>query len=888
MPDIAPKLFDPALLTDADKSKTPELRHYKNILKQSSDKLQTLFENNAPAAELVHARALGIDRILQHIWQHYFADNSQIALVAVGGYGRGELHPASDIDLLLLLRGNDHAKLKEPIRDFLTFLWDIGLEIGQSVRTIKECVKEAKQDITVATNLMEARLLTGPADLLEKLQQKIGPNKIWPSDKFFQGKLEEQKQRHRRFHDSAYNLEPNIKENPGGLRDLQVVGWVAKRHFGADTLYELVTHEFLTEQEYQTLMKCQNFLWHIRNGLHLMNKRREDRLLFDYQRKLARAFNYKDDEKRLAVEKFMKDYYRTVMELSRLNEMLLQLFDEQILNAGQKARIIPLNRRFQTNNGFIETTSETVFKYYPFAILEMFLILAQNRQIRGVRAQTIRQIRNHSELIDETFRKDVRCHSLFMEIFRQPVGLTHELRRMNRYGVLARYIPAFGDIVGQMQHDLFHVYTVDEHTMFVVRNLRRLTVADYRHEFPLCSELLERIPKPELLYLAGFFHDIAKGRGGDHSRLGAEDAQLFCQRHSLSRYDTNLVAWLVANHLLMSTTAQRRDISDPEVVNVFAGEVASQERLDYLYLLTVADIRGTSPSVWNSWKDSLLKELYFATSRALRRGLNNPVGQDEYIRGIKAAAREKLAKKAIARQQTDTFWDRMDDEYFIRYSADEIAWHTYAFCRANDEDFPLILIRKKTHRGGTELFVCARDKKYIFALITATLGNLRIDVTDARIITSDHGYTLDTFIILEEDGQTITDSHRFDDIRERLKPLLSNPNYEDLLRAQPQHMSSRVLKQFDLKTQVTFGTDTRNHRTMVEVIARDRPGLLARIALALVDNNCRLQNAKIATFGERAEDIFYITDSHNQPIDNVAQLTKLKETIIEYLDESKT
>jgi len=880
-----PKEIDWERFDENFKNSKDPINLFRQTLKEARQLLKIRFEENYPADQLVIQHAITVDNLLKRAWYHFIGkDEDKIALIAVGGYGRGELHPASDIDLLILLKGNYHEQYAARIQGFLTFLWDIGLEVGQSVRSVKECVVEAKRDITVATNLMEARHLCGEQKHYLKLQKKIGPNKIWPSRKFFQAKLNEQIQRHHRFGDTAYNLEPNIKENPGGLRDIQVIGWVAKRHFGATTLHDLVDHDFLNENELETLVECQNFLWRIRIGLHLLSGRREDRLLFDHQRSLAKQFGYQDDEQRLAVEKFMKDYYRTVLELNRLNEMLLQLFDEEILTKRERVRIKKINKRFQNRNGFLEASYSKVFEHYPFALLELFLIMAQHQELRGVRAGTIRLIRENLWRIDDEFRNDMRCQSLFMEVFKQPVGLTHELRRMNRYGILATYIPAFGRIVGQMQHDLFHVYTVDEHTMFLVRNLRRFTVTEFSNEYPLCSKLIKDIPKQELLYLAGFFHDIAKGRGGDHSELGAQDAIEFCKLHGLSQYDTNIVAWLVQNHLVMSTTSQRKDISDPDLINEFAAYVGSQDKLNYLYLLTVADIRATSPSLWNNWKDSLLSELYFATSRAFRRGLENPIELSDKIAEIKSSTLDELLKQGVDEHAIQKFWSNLDDDYFMRHSQDEIVWQSTAFINSKPEDLPLILVREKTARGGTELFVCMPDAKYIFALITAGIERLGLNIIDARIFTSRDGYALDTFILLENNGDVITNPHRIEDINRKLHSLLDKPTYSNLQANQPGRSISRQLKHFPIATEIKFHSDTRNLFTTMEVVTQDQPGVLARIAMALVECKAEVLNAKIATFGERAEDIFYITDENNNPIESVEQLNILRDKIIELLD----
>lgn len=865
---------------------------FRKALENANKILTERFHSQVPVADLVHQRAQFIDQLLIRAWLHYLTNNNQtdnstaIALVAVGGYGRGELHPASDIDLLILLDNNDSKQHDEGIEKFLMLMWDIGLEVGHSVRTVNDCLTQAQLDITVVTNLMEARLIYGSKELFQQMKDKVGPDTVWSGRDFFQAKLEEQIARHHRFGDTAYNLEPNIKENPGGLRDIQVIGWVVKRHFSAITLHDLVEHGFLTEDEYHTLESSQNFLWKIRFALHSLTGRREDRLLFDNQRILADQFGYQDTEHRLAVEHFMKEYYRTVMELNRLNEMLLQLFNEVILNTGEKIEIKPINNRFQSRNGYIEVTSENIFARYPFALLEIFLILEQHTELKGVRAETIRLIRSHTYLINDKFRNDLRCQSLFMEIFRQPRGLTHELRRMNRYGVLASYLPAFANIVGQMQHDLFHVYTVDEHTMFLVRNLRRFTVKEFEHEFPLCSMIIKTIPKLELLYIAGLFHDIAKGRGGDHSTLGAQDAINFCQHHELSNYDTNLVAWLVRNHLYMSTTAQRRDISDPEVIQEFSNYVGNQEKLDYLYLITVADIRATSPTLWNAWKNSLLLDLYYAATRAFRRGLGNPESLSERINESKNQALQQLTKQGVDEKRITKYWSHLEDDYFIRHSADEIVWHAAAILTPKDLQLPIILVREQTQRGGTELFVCAKDVRYVFATITATLGRLGLSITDARITTSALGYTLDTFIVLEKDGDIITNKHRIDEIIKELHRLLIAPDIKHIFDSTTNLPMPRQLKHFPLATKVMFRPDEKNQRTIMEVVARDQPGLLAMIAGALVKCDVRLQNAKIATFGERAEDIFFITNKDQTAIDDENKQDQIKNEIIKMLSNT--
>ena len=878
--------FDPALFASQLKVSSNPVKLFRDTLQDARSTLEYRFLDGEEVTHLVSHHAQFIDQILLQAWSWQLNDlvqAPQIALVAVGGYGRGELHPHSDIDIMILADEAVLSATGQALERFLLFLWDIGLEVGHSVRTLHDCVEQAKGDITVATNLMEARLLDGPVALFDAMREQTSQQHIWCGRSFFQAKWDEQITRHRKFHDTAFNLEPNIKEGPGGLRDIQTIGWVAKRHFGADTLANLISHGFINQSEYQSLEQGQAFLWRIRYGLHLLAKRREDRLLFDHQRKLARQFGYQDEGPRLAVEQFMKDYYRTVLELARLNEMLLQLFQEEILHEGQYAEAQPINPRFQARHGFIEVRDAQVFQREPEALLEIFLILAQRPALRGVRAGTIRLIRQHRHLIDEEFRHSDKSRELFMALLRQTQGVTHELRRMNRYGILAAYLPAFGQVVGQMQHDLFHVYTVDEHTLFVVRNLRRFTVPEFHYEFPLCSHISQQLAKPELLYITGLFHDIAKGRGGDHSELGAVDAETFCREHGLSEFDTRLVVWLVRNHLLMSTTAQRKDISDPDVINQFAQQVGSKDYLDHLYLLTVADIRATSPNVWNSWKDALLAELYHSTHKALRRGLSNPVAEGELIAEHMHNALRLLALQRIPEKQTKALWQRIDQEYFLRYNGAEIAWHTQGILGHKNPDAPLILLRQLTERGGTEIFLYTPIRLHQFATTTTLLDQLGLSIVSARIIPSTDNYTLDTYIVLEGDGQPIQGAYRLEEIRQQIRQLLLQP---ESASGTVQRQMARQLKHFNLKTRVLFHESPMADHSVMEVITSDRPGLLSRIARAMAECEVRLKTAKIATFGERVEDIFFITDHAGEPLADAQQLC-LIEHIVSALEDDQ-
>ena len=668
------ELFDPGQFQAELALKSSPIAAFKKAIAQADSVLQARFTGGRDIHKLIHDRAWFTDQILSQAWSRLAcAADPGIALLAVGGYGRGELHPHSDVDLLILLREGNADTYRDAIEQFLMLLWDIGLEVGQSVRSVEDCAQEARADITVITNLMESRTLAGDESLRQAMMQAIGSEHMWTDAEFFRAKRAEQQARHAKFNDTEYNLEPNVKSSPGGLRDIQTIGWVALRHFGTNDLRELVDQGFLNEPEYNILASGRAYLWKVRFALHTLAGRAEDRLLFDHQRTLAQLLGYEDSDAKLAVERFMQKYYRVVMSLSELNDLLMQHFEEILLRNAEAADIRPLNARFRVRNHYIEVTHPQVFKRTPFALLEIFLLMAQNPEIRGVRADSIRLLRDHRHLIDDAFRADIRNTSLFIELLRCQEGIHRNLRRMNRYGILGRYLPEFGKIVGQMQHDLFHIYTVDAHTLNLIKHLRKLGRPDYQEKYPLAWRIFCRLPKPDLLYIAGLYHDIAKGRGGDHSELGKVDAEAFCQRHQLPAWDSHLVGWLVENHLLMSTTAQRKDISDPDVIHDFAVKMGNQVRLDYLYVLTIADINATNPTLWNSWRASLLRQLYTETKRALRRGLENPPDREEQIRQTQQAALDILVRAGVDEDDAEALWAELGEDYFLRHTANDVA-----------------------------------------------------------------------------------------------------------------------------------------------------------------------------------------------------------------------
>ncbi|WP_308724181.1 [protein-PII] uridylyltransferase [Metapseudomonas otitidis] len=888
MPQVDPELFDRGQFQAELALKSSPIAAFKKAIRQAKDVLDARFANGRDIRRLVEDRAWFVDQILREAWARFdWSEDADIALLAVGGYGRGELHPYSDIDLLILLDSADHETFREPIEGFLTLLWDIGLEVGQSVRSVDECAEEARADLTVVTNLMESRTIAGPESLRRRMQEVTSPERMWPSKDFFLAKRQEQKARHAKYNDTEYNLEPNVKGSPGGLRDIQTILWVARRQFGSLNLHALVKEGFLVESECSMLASSQEFLWKVRYALHMLAGRAEDRLLFDHQRKLAGLLGFHGSDAKQAIEHFMQKYYRVVMAVAELSDLINQHFEEVILRSGENAVAQPLNSRFQLRDGYIEVAHPNVFKRTPFALMEIFVLMAQHPEIKGVRADTIRRLRDSRHLIDDDFRSDIRNTSLFIELCKSPQGIHRNLRRMNRYGILGRYLPEFGHIIGQMQHDLFHIYTVDAHTLNLIKHLRKLKWPELAEKFPLASKVIDKLPKPELIYIAGLYHDIGKGRGGDHSELGAIDAEAFCARHQLPAWDSRLVAWLVQNHLVMSTTAQRKDLSDPQVILDFARLVGDQTHLDYLYVLTVADINATNPSLWNSWRASLLRQLYTETKRALRRGLENPLDREEQIRQTQVAAIDILVRNGIDQDDAEQLWAQLGDDYFLRHTASDVAWHTEAILQHPDGNDPLVLIKETAQRefeGATQIFIYAPDQHDFFAVTVAAMSQLNLNIHDARIITSTSQFTLDTYIVLDTAGGSIgNDPARIQEIREGLIDALKNP---DEYPAIIQRRVPRQLKHFAFPPEVTISNDAQRPVTVLEVIAPDRPGLLARIGRIFLDFDLSLQNAKIATLGERVEDVFFITDADNQPLSDPELCQRLQAAIVSQLSEA--
>ncbi len=876
----APIFFDQKRFLEDLQSQNP-VDVFRNALSAAKSHFDNRFLEGGEAHALVNESAQFADVILSFAW-HQQEWDCNISLIAVGGYGRGELHPHSDIDLLILMRRNHGEAYRERIEKFLAFLWDIQLQIGHSVRSLSQCVVEAKADITVATNLMETRLICGNASLRDAMIEKTGPAKIWPSAKFYRGKIDEQRERHLKHDDTEYNLEPNIKEAPGGLRDIQLINWTAKRHFDVHRRSLLVHKGFLSEEEYLTLRRDEEFLWRVRYGLHHIAERGEERLLFDYQRKLATLLGYSDSDGKLAVEKFMQRYYQTVLSIRELTDVLLQYLDEVIYRENKAKVVTPINDRFVIRDEYIDTVSESTFAEHPSALLELFAIMGETESIKGIRASTIRQIRLHRKLIDEAFRSNPANRDLFMRILKAPYKLSWQLKRMNRYGILGNYLPEFGKIVGQTQHDLFHIYPVDVHTLELIRNIRRLVRPEIAAKFPVSAHIFKNMPKPELIIIAALYHDIAKGRGGDHSVLGAIDVAEFGEHHSLTAEEIKLLQWLVENHLLMSTISQREDISDPDVIYKFARHVGDQRHLDLLLVLTVADINATNPRLWTDWKGALMRNLYFETKRALHEGLEQPVDKLAWVNNAKDIALRLLAADGIDKSTATEIWGDVDDQFFLRERAEDIARFTKSILASTHK--PVILLRDVGVEisVATQIFVHTSEGENLFPIIAVILDKQRLNIVDARLQTTSDNRAFDVFYVLDEDDRPIgLDAKLSETIINALREGIINPasvNF-DINRRTP-----RQLKSFTMKTVVSLRNDKETNTSILQVITPDRPGLLAHLASIFSRYELILYNAKISTLGERVEDTFYIRNKHNQLIADTDVSSEIQQTICTELD----
>ena len=862
--------------------------NFKDILQKNNDDLHQQFMDDVDIVEILQARSHLIDGLLQEMWDKHQLDTlEQLSLVAVGGYGREEMHPASDVDLLVLLASEPDANTEAKLSDFVTELWDLGLEIGHSVRTLDECVEEATADLTIITNLIESRYVCGNLKLYQSLKDQSSPDKIWSSAEFFLAKITEQENRYKRFGDTAYRVEPNLKDGPGGLRDVQMIGWIVLREFGISslkTISKAQDNDLLNAYEYESLIEARDFLWKVRFVLHRLTGRKEDRLLFDHQRHLAHNFGYTDDEKNQSIESFMQSYYKTITKLERLNEMFLGLLREHILEDIKPASK-PINDYFSNENNYLNLTQVDRFESHPPTFLEVFHLLQLHPELKGLTPKTIRELRRNLHLIDDDFRKSEDHKALFIKIISQPERVNFVLRRMNRYAVLEAYIPAFSNIVGRMQYDLFHAFTVDDHTLNVVRNIRRLSTPKGAADDPFSSILFNKMDKPMILVLAGIFHDIAKGRGGSHSELGAIDALEFCRSHKLDEEDAQMVSWLVKQHLLLSGVAQRKDINDPEVIRELTAIVNTQERLDYLYVLTISDIKGTNPILLTTWKHSLLNELYHLASKFLSQKQEANVLVDEDLIKLQTDEKKRAILSRLEKENKDpsnciSFWGRFNDDYFQQFSKQRLFWHIEEI---SDNPFSgnIIRIADSHKKDGSVLLIYVQDQPELFVKVTSAIEQQRLDIVGASITSTKDDYDLHTFYLLDQEGKILDND---EDKQQLLDTIEMNLHQSQLSYNFDHHRMPRQLKHFDTKTTVKFALNEKLQQTVITIKTADCAGLLTRIGEVFNQQRLTIHTARITTLGEIAEDIFQVTSKSGKMIVDKDRHQKIADALKEKLE----
>ena len=825
--------------------------------------LATRFDEGEAAYRLSRARSDGVDALILEAWAQCMPVDAALSLFAVGGYGRRSLYPQSDVDLLVM--GDEAAQQGhgEAISAFIAMLWDAGVQVSHAVRSLTATREAATADIATQTALMDARWMTGEADAEAALLGAIAPEANWPPRDYYLAKREELRRRHARFGDTADNLEPNIKEGPGGLRDLQTLRWMAMRVYGIGGLAALEAMGKIGHDERETMLRAASELQQLRWGLHLVAGKREERLRFDYQRVLAARLNGLEDAGNGDVERMMQGFYRSAALVLRIGERLLQRFEEELEG---EAAPQPLGEGFELRGRWLAATDPAWPHGDAAQVFALFSTWAELPEATGLHSGTARALAEALPQVPAFHDADDALRARFMQLLQHPHAV-QTLKRMSQLGLLARWIPAFARVTGRMQFDLFHVYTVDQHTLALLGNFALFKQGADTERFSMAHEVWPRLRRPELLLLAGLFHDIAKGRGGDHSELGAVDAREFCLAHGLSEGDTELVAWLVLKHLLMSVTAQKQDIADPEVVQRFAETVADREHLDHLYLLTCADIAATSPKLWNAWKDRLLADLYVATRLALRRGLENPVAAAERIAETRASTRELLRAHGVTETQADALFLTMPEESFLRGHPDQVAWQAGVLARDVDADLHVAARALAGDEAGVlEVFVRSPDRDGLFAAIVATLDRAGLAIQQARLLHGPGGSVFDTFQCMPIDPQRPALAAQ---VEQRLRDALSRADLSEVRpprRTQPRH-----LQHFRIRPQVAFVDADHGRRTLMSLVCTDRPGLLADVAQTLRAHRLRVHDARIATFGERAEDVFQITDERDLPLDEPRQ-----------------
>ena len=846
---------------------------------EERQRLASLWETNHDPQAYLRAHTAVLDQAIRSMVTLHDLPTKDIAIIAVGGYGRAELFPFSDIDLLVLTTDacSENTETQEKISAFVTELWELRLTVGASVRSVSSFLSEATNDVSIATTYLESRCLWGNTALYTQSRQRF--METLDARRFFRDKMLELARRHQKFEDTPYSLEPNLKESPGGLRDLQVFLWCAQAAGVAESVTDMKTAGLITEREMHTLMACARHLETLRISLHLITKRAENRLLFDVQEELAKSLGYTETQQLRPSEALMKRYYLNAKAVVQMSVIQLQAIADRLFGSYDNVTPVPLERAFVARGDEMDIVNDEVFETDPNAILRLFYVYHSHPELTRLSTRLLRALWHASPNIDEAYRHNPIHQQTFLDILRMPKGTYHSLKLMNMWDVLGRFLPPFRQIVGQMQHDLYHIFTVDQHTLRVVRNIRRFARSEFAHEYPFCAQIMSELPDNWRLTLAGLYHDIGKGLGGQHSDIGAEKVTHFCQTFGLTQATTDFVAFLVREHLTMSQTAQKKDISDPDVVRSFVEVVKTKERLDALYLLTVADIRATSPKVWTPWKAQLLEALYRATL-AMMTGEDSAVSTEHTLIERKTKALDLLGTQ-VSDADREAFWQELNVVYFMRHTPEEIAWHTQTLAQHIHTPDPIIEIKRSERMGGILILLYLPDRKDLFLRAVAALGKSGLSVIDARVHTTHHGWALDTFLVT--DRYERDDPERLDaKIRKDLLTLLTS---DKPLPAVPKGKLSRRSKHFPTRTMVTTVPDESGRAWILNVICTDRPGLLYSISEVLARYGINLQTARIATLGERAEDVFLI-DSPTLSDDET--LLKLEADLVEAVTPPKS
>lgn len=829
-------------------------------------------------AHLLAQRSGEYDKILNQLWQDFKFDEEQLALIAVGGYGRQEMFPMSDLDILILYKENLTAEQQERISQFIQLLWDCHFDVGHSVRTISECIENGLNDLSIATNLLESRFICGNKALFDSLTVKLKDDSFWSSNDFFNAKLEEKKERYARYNNTAYNLEPDIKYSPGGLRDSHLLYWIALRHVGAKSLKDILDLNFIYPEEYQLLFSAQNFLFKMRYALHLVLKRYDNRLLFDRQLKVSEILGYSGQGNE-AVEAMMKNFFMYSQKIRQLSELLCQHYEETILLKNEEiATVEKIDDNFECINQRIKLRNPDCFATQPASILDLFYHLTQYKKAK-IHSSTLRHLRIALSKQSMPLVELPEAREKLINLMHQERCVERAFVPMHYHGVLSAYFEQWNVLEGLMQFDLFHAYTVDEHIMRVMQYMESFL---YEHEqkHPICASVFKQLPSRAVILSAALFHDIAKGRHGDHSELGAIDAYDFALNHGFNEEDSEMLAWLVLNHLQLSVTAQRRDIYDPEVVLNFANSVKYHLRLDYLLCLTVADICGTNQTLWNDWKRSLITTLYRLTKQQLELGTDEIVDSSEIALQNRLQAlsllQPDLQNEKLKLSWINAFWNRMPKDYFLRNTAKQIAWHTELVCK-NPQQI-IVKVSNRFAEGATELFVYSPDQPNLFNRIVRAIESKNVSIHDAQIMSTSDGHTVDSFMLTETDGIEAKFDRRRDVEIAVYEALLG----EDDFVVRKRRLNNK-LQNFTVETEVHFLDEERNSpHTELELFALDRPGLLAIVSNVFSEFELNIVNAKISTIGERAEDFFILTNKNNKQL-SLGEQTQLRKMLYQEL-----